>query len=158
MLESLSNFSPQLSTFLLAMTPYGELRLSLPIAYFFYDLPIWQSYLWSVLGNMIPPLVILLLADPFNDFLRGRSGYLEKKWAILLITVRQKFNKKYEKYGLIGLLFLVAIPFPTTGAWTASLIAFILGFSFKKAFPVIFGGVIIAGLVVSFLITGVSWF
>jgi uncharacterized membrane protein len=158
MLDTLAHISPQLATILLAMTPYGELRLSLPVAYFFYDLPLWQSYFWSVLGNMVPPLVILLLADPFNNFVRGRSGFLGKKWAILLITVRQKFNKKYEKYGLIGLLLFVAIPLPTTGAWTASLIAFILGFPFKKSILAIFGGIIIAGAVISFVITGFNWF
>jgi uncharacterized membrane protein len=51
----------------------------------------------------------------------------------------------------------VAIPLPGTGAWTGALVADVLDVRFKKAFPVIFAGVITAGLIVSFVSYGIPW-
>lgn len=149
---ALTSLPPTVATFLLAMTPYGELRLSIPIAYLVYDLPLWQSYIISVIGNMVPPLIIMLLAEPFNEFIKNRSGFFGAKWAITLNRVRTKFTHKYEKLGLVGLLLFVAVPLPTTGAWTAALIAFLFGFPFKKSLLMIFSGVLIAGLLISLIV------
>jgi len=53
-----------------------------------------------------------------------------------------------SRYGALGLILLVAIPFPATGAWTGAIAAFLLGIPVKRAFPLITIGVLIAGLVV----------
>ena len=60
-----------------------------------------------------------------------------------------------ERYGPIGLALFVAVPLPITGAWTGSAAAYLLGFSFKKAFPAITIGVLIAGGVVTLAVKGV---
>jgi len=151
--HSFSYLPPELATFLLAMTPYGELRLSIPVAYFFYDLPLWQTYWISVVGNMIPPLLIMWLAEPFNDYVKGRSGFWGKNWAITLNRVRSKFNKKYGRWGLLGLFLFVAIPLPTTGAWTGALIAFLFGFPVKKSLAIILAGVLTAGVAISIIVS-----
>ena len=52
-------------------------------------------------------------------------------------------------------MIFVAIPFPTTGAWTGSMIASLLDIRFKYALPAILGGIIISGLIMSMLLTGV---
>ena len=56
---------------------------------------------------------------------------------------------------VIGLVLFVAIPLPVTGAWTGSLAAFLFGVSKKKAFPCIFAGICIAGVVVTLAAVGV---
>ena len=61
-----------------------------------------------------------------------------------------------EKYEEIGLMFFVAIPLPITGAWTGSLAAYLLGLNLWKSILFIFLGVLIAGVVVSFL-TSLKW-
>ena len=47
-----------------------------------------------------------------------------------------------------GLLILVAIPLPGTGAWTGALVAAIMDIRMRRALPVIAIGVFIAGLIV----------
>jgi uncharacterized membrane protein len=59
---------------------------------------------------------------------------------------------KIQKYGVWGLILLVAIPLPGTGVWSGSLAAALLDMRFKWAFPAIFVGNLIAGI----LIMGVS--
>jgi uncharacterized membrane protein len=48
-------------------------------------------------------------------------------------------------------MLFVAIPLPMTGAWTGSIIAFILGMRFTYALLSILCGVIIAGAIVTSL-------
>ena len=54
-----------------------------------------------------------------------------------------------KKYSIIGLLFLVAIPLPTTGAWTASLAAMFLKLDKRKSILAICLGLVISALIVS---------
>ena len=61
-----------------------------------------------------------------------------------------------NKYRLLGLYILVAIPLPGTGAWTGSLVAAILDIRLKHAIPVIFAGVTTAALIMCALTYGVS--
>ena len=58
-------------------------------------------------------------------------------------------------YELIGLLLLVAIPFPGTGAWTGALVAAVLQLRMKKAVPTILLGVMISGIIVLLITSGV---
>ena len=60
-----------------------------------------------------------------------------------------------EKYGTWGLLILVAIPLPGTGAWTGALVAALLNLKVRKAFPVIFVGVCIAAAITTAVTYGV---
>ena len=61
---------------------------------------------------------------------------------------------KVVKYRLWGLLLLVAIPLPGTGAWTGALAAALLDIRMKHALPVIAAGVLIAGLIVAAVMYG----
>ena len=54
-----------------------------------------------------------------------------------------------EKYELLGLCILVAIPLPGTGAWTGTLVAAMLEMRIRHALPVILVGVLIAGAIVT---------
>jgi len=49
----------------------------------------------------------------------------------------------------------VAIPLPFTGAWTGSIAAFLFGIKAKKALPLIFVGVLIAGGLVTLASLGI---
>ncbi len=63
-----------------------------------------------------------------------------------------------RKYEFWGLVILVAIPLPGTGAWTGSLVAAMLNMKLKDAVPAVFLGVLIAGFVVTWITYGVSAF
>jgi uncharacterized membrane protein len=58
-----------------------------------------------------------------------------------------------HKYSFLGLLLLVAIPLPGTGAWTGALVAALLDMRMRSALPSIFAGVLVAG----FLVTGLTF-
>ena len=60
-------------------------------------------------------------------------------------------SKNIEKYEFWGLVAFVGIPLPGTGAWTGSLIAALLGIRFRKAFPAIVLGVLIAAVIMTIL-------
>jgi uncharacterized membrane protein len=68
---------------------------------------------------------------------------------------RKKHSQRFEKSKALALMIFVAIPFPVTGAWTGSVCAFLFEIPFKKAFPAVFAGVIIAGIIVTLLSLGI---
>ena len=55
----------------------------------------------------------------------------------------------------LGLVLLVAIPLPGTGAWTGALVADVLDIRMRTALPAITLGVVIAGVVVTAMTCGV---
>ena len=143
---------------LIAMLPIAELRGAIPIALGVYDLSVPTSYFLSVVGNLIPVVFVLLWLEPVSVFLRKKSKAFEKFFNWLFERTRKKFTKKYEKWGYFALILFVAIPLPVTGAWTGSIAAFLFGIPFKKAFPLIIVGVLIAGIVVTLASLGVLSF
>ena len=52
-----------------------------------------------------------------------------------------------RKYRLIGLVVLVGIPLPGTGAWTGALVASVLDIRMRSALPAILVGLVIAAAV-----------
>lgn len=150
-----SQFPAQLSVFLMAMTPIGELRLALPMGIAAYHLPIWQVVILSIVGNMIPATIILLFAPAFHRYLEKSHGWMHKMWMKYLARAQRKFAGDYAKWGLIGLAIFVGIPLPMTGAWTGSVAAFVFGLPFSKSWAAIFAGVVMAATIILFTTLGV---
>ncbi len=143
-----------LITIIISMSPWIELRGAIPIAILEYHWQWWQALPISVLGNMIPVPFILLLFRVVEKELRKNPTF-NKLIDKLFDKTRKKANTKVEKYEELALVLFVAIPLPFTGAWTASLIAYLFNLDIKKSILTIFLGVIIAGLIVTILtITG----
>jgi uncharacterized membrane protein len=141
----------ELKTFLIAMSPIIELRGAIPIALKVYNLPIWSAYLFSVLGNLIPVIFLLLLLDITQQFLSKHFYFFNRFFVWLFEKTRRNHQRKFEHWKEFALVVLVAVPLPLTGAWTGSLCAFVFGIPFKKAFPLIAAGVIIAGALISLI-------
>ena len=59
-------------------------------------------------------------------------------------------SDQIEKYEFWGLVLFVGIPLPGTG-WTGSLIAALLGIKFKKAFPAVILGILMATVIMCFI-------
>jgi len=72
-----------------------------------------------------------------------------------LDILRKRGKPKVDKYGFWGLTFFVAIPLPITGVYTGAALAWLLGMDWKKAFPAVGLGVIVAGIVVLLITLGV---
>lgn len=63
-------------------------------------------------------------------------------------------SEQIEKYQFWGLVLFVGIPLPGTGAWTGSLIASLLNVKFKKAFPAVLLGIVLATVIMSIVSYG----
>jgi len=141
----------EIQTFLLAMTPVGELRIAIPIGLTVYNLSPVSAYFISVLGNLFAVFLILVFLGSFSKWTAKNIYFFNRFWAWLFSRTRKNHNQGIKKYGVYILPLFVAIPLPITGGWTASLVAFVFGIPFKKAFPLISLGIIIAGIIVLYL-------
>ena len=105
-----------------AMIPIIELRGAIPLGAAL-GLPWWQSYLFAVLGNMLPVPFILLLIKKVIAHMTASRIKLFNKIGNWLTKKAEKNREKIEKYSFWGVCLFVAIPLPVTGAWTGSLVA-----------------------------------
>ena len=140
-------FTKCILTFLVAMVPVVELRGAIPIGMGM-GLTLWQAFILSFIGNLVPvPFIIL--------FVRKIFAWLRQKWPKLDSFVSKLENKALSKEDLVkkyeawALFIFVAIPLPGTGAWTGALIAAMFNMRMKKAFPAIALGVLVAGIIIS---------
>jgi len=145
--------SPEVVVLILATLPIFELRGSVPIGILLFKLPVWETAVYSIVGNMLPIVFILLLLEPAYKRL-VRYPRLDRFFQWLFARTRRK-GKLIERLELVGLILFVAVPLPVTGAWTGSVAAFLFKIPFWKAFPAILCGVCIACLVVTLASLGV---
>lgn len=141
----------ELIAFIVSLLPILELRGGL-IAANLLGVKLIPAFIICFIGNMLPIPFILLFIEKIFNWLRDKKGlgavvrYCEKK--------ADKNKDKIDKYGLWGLLILVAIPLPGTGAWTGALVAALMRLDIKKSLPVIAAGVVIAGVIVALIMYG----
>jgi uncharacterized membrane protein len=147
--------SYELQTFLIAATPFIELRGSIPIALFGFNLSVLSAFIFSVLGNIFPCIFILLFLDKVSSFLSRKNLYFKRFFTWLFNRTKNKNQNNFEKYKELFLILFVAIPLPVTGAWTGSLCAFLFNVPFKKALPLISLGVMISGVIVTLISLGI---
>ena len=141
------------SVFLCSMIPIIELRGAIPMA-FFLGMPWWQAYIISVIGNMLPVPFILLFIPKILAWMQKCKIKFLNKFANWLDRKVEKNRPKIEKYAFWGVCAFVAIPLPTTGAWTGSLVAAMIEMKFWKAMLSAFIGVLIAGAIVTAIVYG----
>ena len=141
-----------LLTFLVAMVPVVELRGAIPFGVV-RGLNLCTAIIASILGNLIPVPFIILFIRKIFAWMRAHMPKLDG----LVIRMEKKAEKNraaVEKYAFWGLVILVAIPLPGTGAWTGALVAAMMEMRLKRAFPAIAIGVAIAGVIVSVITYG----
>ena len=148
-------FTKYLIVFLISMVPLIELRGAIPYAIAF-DLPLLQSYIIAIIGNMLPVPIIFFFAR--KVLLWGKDKKIIGKFFTFCLEKGEKGGRKLEakaKNGLYVALFLfVGIPLPGTGAWTGTLAASILDMDFKKSVLSIISGVVLAGIIMGLISMG----
>lgn len=146
-----SLFTNVLMTFLIAMIPVLELRAAIPAGIASGLSPL-AAYGIAVAGNLLPvPAVILLVRRIFAWF--RKKKILASLFEKLEKRAREK-GRMVHRYRLLGLMLLVAIPLPGTGAWTGAMVAAFLDISLRRALPAIFVGLVIAGAVTTAVTCG----
>lgn len=143
-MDMLKGLPPELIVFFISLLPVLELRGGLVAASilgieWYIALPI------CILGNMLPIPFILLFIKQIFKVLMKVPGFR---------TIIPKIEKKAGQKGslinrgrFVGLYSFVAIPLPGTGAWMGALAATLLDIRMKRSFPIIFLGVLTAGII-----------
>ena len=145
-------FGKELIVFIISLMPILELRGGLIAAALLHLHPV-ESYIISIIGNIIPVPFILWFINRILDWMR-KGKHLSKvaKW---LDKKVDKHKGQIEKYGFWGLVMFVGIPLPGTGAWTGCLIAAVLEMNRKKAFLAAMIGIFIASIIMMLISFGV---
>lgn len=144
----------QFIVFLISMVPILELRGGLLAAGpTILDVPMWQAIPICIIGNLIPIPFILLLITKIFDWMKGTKRLRPMVEKLEAKAMSKSAN--IEKYEFWGLVAFVGIPLPGTGAWTGSLIAALLGIRFRKAFPAVVLGVLLAAFIMTVLSYGI---
>jgi uncharacterized membrane protein len=151
MLDQLINLgiARPLIVIIIAALPILELRGALPVAINVFHMPWYWAYLLAVIGNMLPVPVLLLFFESLAKLVSKVA--VGKKLVDWVFRHTRRHEKMIQKYEWLGLMLFVAVPLPITGAWTGSIIAFILGMRFTYSLLSILCGVIIAGAIVTSL-------
>ena len=153
MWELLEELKREILVILMAAMPISELRGAIPLGISLGLSPI-HSTIISILGNMMIVPILLKILNPLMNYLEKTVlfskfiGWVKKR------TMKRTRNT-IKKYSLLGLFILVAIPIPTTGAWTGCIAASLLKLDYKKALFVILSGVFTAGIIVSTISYGI---
>ena len=151
-------FKKYLIVFLVSMVPLIELRGAIPYAVAF-GLPLLPSYIIAIIGNMLPVPVIFFFAH--KVLIWGKDVKIKwfAKFCNFCIEKGEKAKdallSRYKDNVYIALLLFVGIPLPGTGAWTGTLAASLLNLDFKKSVLAIIAGVILAGIIMGIVSSGI---
>lgn len=137
-----------LIVFLVSMVPLIELRGAIPVSQGF-GLPIVQSYILCIVGNMIPVPFIYLFARKFLEWGQDKKiiGGICRFFLVKGKKGGEKLQSKAGRGLFVALFLFVGIPLPGTGAWTGTLAASLLDMKFKETVIAVVLGVLLAGLI-----------
>lgn len=153
----MSVLTKYLYVFFVSMVPLIELRGAIPISQMpGIELPLLQSYIVAVIGNMVPVPIIYLFARKVLEW--GADKPVIGKFFTFCIEKGHKAGAKLqEKVGrglFVALLLFVGIPLPGTGAWTGTLAASFLDMDFKSTVTSVMLGVLLAGIIMGAVSAG----
>ena len=129
---------------LATLSPISELRGGIPLGILKFEMDPLLVFVVAVVANALIFLPVFLVLCLFYDRLLCRIPLFNK----YLHNLRRTGEPVVNRYGFWGLLLFVAVPLPLTGAYTGTILAWLLGMDWKKAFPAVALGVLVAGLVV----------
>lgn len=135
----------------LALLPISEVRGAIPLVLTLIDNQLLKiiGVASSVIANMAVPLIgYLILSLLERLILSGSTPLLIKRVYEKILNYGRKRALSLQNTSYIALIFFVGVPLPFTGAWTGTLIAYILGLDKRKSILAINLGVIIASLIV----------
>ena len=128
---------------LATVTPVSELRGAIPLGIGLGLDPV-LTFVVAVVTNIVLFLPTRFVLEFFYSGVLRRIPWFER----YLERLRKRGQPTVEKYGLLGLAVFVAVPLPLTGAYTATILSWLLAMEWKRSFLAVALGVIGAGLIV----------
>ena len=160
MLEWLSDLfsNPYFLIVLLTLTPFLELRASIPYGILVAKLP-WPTVaaLAVVINILLGPILYFLLEKLLHLLLRIRL--VNRFWDRTIIKTQKKIHPLVEKYGTWGLGFFIGVPLPGSGVYSGAFGGYLLGFTKREFYIATVLGVLIAAAAVTVVVlTGATTF
>lgn len=128
----------------------SELRGGIPLGIAL-GLEPWLVFLLAVTTNILIYLPTRLALSWFYRSIFTKLPYFND----YLVRVRRQGEPRIKKYGLIGLMVFVAVPLPMTGAYTGTVLSWLLAMEWKRSFVAVGLGVVFAGIIVMLATMGV---
>ncbi len=151
--NALGGIPSELIVFIISLFPILELRGGL-IAASLLGMDMWKAIPICIVGNILPIPFILFFIEKIFELLKNTK----------LVKMINKLEEKAEKgaakimeHKKWGLFLFVGIPLPGTGAWTGALVAALFHFKKKDASIAIFGGLILATIIMCFISYGIPF-
>jgi uncharacterized membrane protein len=133
---------------LYAALPVLEMRLSIPLGLEYFDLPLVQVLVTSILSNVGVTYGVYLLLPFFVDWFQRHWPWFDRLMSKIFTKTRKKFSHRIHVWGAIFLFFLVAVPLPGSGGWTGALLAYLFKLDKKTtAICLGLGGIVSAGII-----------
>ncbi len=132
--------------FIMSMVPIVELKGAIPFGVAVLNVPFWQAFTIAEIGCAIPVPFIIYLWH-WGVELVGKIGFLKRfaDW-VAHRAVSKSSKIMNSRFTYLALFVFVAIPLPTTGVWTGSVIAALFGLDKTRSIIAILLGNIVAGL------------
>ena len=147
MLELFEEIKREILVMIVATMPISELRGAIPLGISLGLSPIHSTVI-SIIGNMMIVPILLKILNPVMNYF-GKTALFSKTVGWVKRRTLKRTKATIKRYSLLGLFILVAIPVPTTGAWTGCIAASLLKLDYKNALFAILSGVLAAGIIVS---------
>ena len=137
----------------LSALPISELRGGIPVAVAS-GVGLLPAFMSCVLANILVIIPIFFFLDYVHTYLMKIKLY-NKLFSLYLERVRKRVEVKFtqQRWEYFVLFLFVAIPFPSTGAYTGCLIAWFFEMDRKWSFVTIASGVLAAGIVVTAVVS-----
>ncbi len=147
-LNVLEHIPKELVVLIISALPIVE-RTGAPLAVATYHMSIWEAFVLSSIGMMLPVIPLLLLLDPVSKWVSKKSRLMDRLMSWLFEHTRRKHSEKIDRYGAVGLFLFVAVPLPGTGSWSGALLAYLFNIDLKYSIPSMLLGAIVAGFLAS---------
>lgn len=154
LLQLVSGFPPEFATAILATFPLTELRAALPIGITVFGLDPLVAFSFSILGNLVPLILIFLLLPPIVKCSEAHSPFLRRMIDRYFRSLERKHKERYDRWGALALVLFVAVPLPGSGVWTGSVLAILFGVEKRFSIPAIILGLGISGAIVLMITQG----
>lgn len=132
--------------FLISLVPFLELRVAFPAAVALGYSPEISLFLSVAVNILVIPVAFMML-DFIVPWMCERSSKIER-----LFSWSERRAGRYGNLTMGMLLIFVALPIPGSGAYSGSLIAYLIGMKRTRAWGAISAGVFLAGLILYSLV------
>ncbi len=141
----MENLDVILKVIFVSALPVLELRAGLPLAIVLGLSKRW-AFFYGVLGNTLGLFIAFIILDYLMPYLMKVKIFRR----IYLYSTQKVRNRRRRHLRLRywGLFFLVALPLPGTGAWTAALVTYLFRFERRQALLAIFAGIIAVAVII----------